>query len=191
MNTSVINNSVSQQPVLKQGKLPFWLIVLLVVTLVVMMSSVGSYYYQQKARNNAIKGQQAELIQQQQILLKQADIINTNWLRTLNAQIKNVHGRVMWSTNKQFGVASFKNLPKTKENQQYRLWVYDLSKKADKRISTAHFTKKTNGSSDFLVAMKPQTTIKFPFKFELVMEQSTKPANKKKIKESPLLLAQP
>jgi hypothetical protein len=162
-----------------------------VLALVVVISSVGSYYYQQKARNNAIKGQQAELIKQQQILLKQADIINTNWLRTLNAQVKNVQGNVIWSTNKQFGVASFKNLPKTKENQQYRLWVYDLSKKADKRISTAHFKKKTNGSSDFLVAMKPQTTIKFPFKFELVMEQSTKPANKKKIKESPLLLAQP
>ncbi len=191
MNTSVINNSLNQQAVLKQGKLPLWLIVLFVVALIVVMSSVGSYYYQQKEINRSIKGQQAELIHQKHMLLGQSDIINTNWLRTLNAQIKNVQGRVIWSTNKQFGVASFKNLPKTKDNQQYRLWIYDLSKKADKRISTAQFKKKTNGASEFLVAMKSQTAIKFPFKFELVLEQATKPGNKKKIKESPLLLAQP
>ncbi len=191
MNTSVINHSVKQQPVLKQGKLPLWLIVLLVVALIVLISSVGSYYYQQKEINSEIKGQQAELIQQKQRLLGQSDIINTNWLRTLNAQIKNVQGSVVWSTNKQFGIASFKNLPKTKDNQQYRLWIYDLSRKADKRISAAHFRKESNGSSNFLVKMKPQTKVKFPFKFELVLEQSTKPAIKKKMKEFPLLLAQP
>jgi len=192
MNISVINNSSTQQPVLKQGKLPLWIIVLLVVALIVVVSSVGSYFYQQKSINGKIKQQQAGLIKEKQTLLKQADIINTNWLRTLNAQIKNVEGNVVWSTDKQHGVASFKNLPKTKANQHYRLWVYDLSQKADKRISTAQFEKKTNGGSIFLVAMKPHTRVEMPFKFELVLEQTTtKPANKKNIKELPLLLAQP
>ncbi len=191
MNTSVINHSAGQQPELKQGKLPLWLIVLIVVVLMVVITSAGLYYYQQKEINRALEGQQAELIQQKKMLLEQSDVINTNWLRTLNTQIKNVQGSVIWSTNKQLGVASFKDLPKTKENQQYRLWIYDLSRKADKRISAAHFRKESNGSSNFLVKMKPQTKVKFPFKFELVLEQSTKPANKKKIKEFPLLLAQP
>lgn len=174
---------------IKQGKLPLWFIVLFVASLMLLLSTLAAYFSKQQEINNEMRTQMAGLVDQKTTLLQQSDVINTNWLRTLNNKMKDVQGGVIWSSNKQQGVVYFNNLPKSEANQQYRLWVYDLSKNADKRVSAARFTQSSHSADEYFVEIKPELSLELPYKFELVLEESG--LDNKLVAEHPLLLAQP
>ena len=106
-------------------------------------------------------------------------------MRTLNPSMKKVQGSVLWSHSQQQGMMSFTGLPKSKDNQQYHLWIYDLENKVGTRISSAVFKKRHNTPSEYLVPITPQFPIGSPFKFELVLEEENNS------REALLLLAQP
>lgn len=169
----------------KTGKIPLWFIVLFSTVLVFTLSSAGVFVFNQTQANPEFKEQQSKLESQKQLILLQTDVINTNWLRTLNPLVKEVQGRLIWSSKLQQGIMEFSKLPELGENQQYRLWIYDLLAKNTKPVSAAVFKYKGVSSEIFLRSFKTETTIKSPFKFELVLEKEGE------VGGQPLLLAQP
>lgn len=187
---TLVNKSEKPCNTIHQGKLPLWFIVLFIAALMFALSSLAAYFSKQQEISVEMQGQMAVLVDQKATLLLQPDVINTNWLRTLNTDMKDVQGGVVWSSEKQQGVVYFKNLPQSEKNQQYRLWVYDLSKNADSRVSAAQFKQESNSSDDeYLVTIQPELSLKLPYKFELVLEESN--SSNQTVTEHPLLLAQP
>lgn len=158
------------------------LFVLLLAT-VFSFDEVARYYSnidKVESLNSAID---KELYRQKQNLLVQADVISINWLHTLNPLVKKVQGNVTWSSSKQAGIASFSGLPKTTDVQSYQLWVYDLESTYNEPISLARF--KVARKKTIVINAHPDTIVKQPYKFELVLEDN-KNSNIRK-----LLLAQP
>ncbi len=167
----------------EKQKLPFWLVVVLVVAVVFTLSTVAVYAYKQSQTNPNIAVKQSSLESRKHLLLLQSDVIDTNWLRTLNPLVKNVQGRLIWSTKMQQGIMEFENLPRLKKNQQYRLWVYDLIETRNEPISAAVFDNVAGET--FLISFDTNPKVNSPFKFELVLQTEGEEA------DQPLLLAQP
>jgi len=166
-----------------QGKLPLWIVVLFISALVLMISVFGLSTYQQSQVEIPSQAEQTLLQLQEEQLLRNTDLINTNWLRTLNPLVKNVQGRLLWSSEEQLGIVTFNNLSKLAANQQYRLTIYDLDIKKNDGVTALLFKQKVSGR--FEKSFKPDVEIKTPLKFELVLEEEGVDFG------LPLLLAQP
>ncbi len=171
------NDQITNQ----QGKSPLWILILAI--LVIAVGVWASNFYKEWTTNPNQETIQSELLLEQQHILKQTDVINTNWLRTLNPLVKNVEGRVVWSNVLQKGVMEFVGLPKIDKNQQYRLWIYDLVGKDTKPIFSTEFTKVL--SDKFLIPFSSKDLINSPFKFELMLKTDGEEISQ------PLFLAQP
>lgn len=152
--------------------------VLLVLTII-----FGISVYKQQMKNPHQESLQSELVLQQQFILTQADVINTNWLRTLNPLVKNVEGRVVWSNQLQKGMMEFIGLPQINKNQQYRLWIYDLVGKDTTPIFSTEFKQVISDKT--LIPFSSNGLIKSPFKFELKLKTEGEEISQ------PLFLAQP
>jgi len=170
----------------KKKILPFWLFIIIATTLVIVGSYLGLHYYQQAAQPSLFEQlERTELETLKERIIQQNDTIDTNWLRTLNPMVKHVEGRLLWSSALQQGVVEFINLPRLKNNQQYRLWVYDLEANNSKPITASVFKKVGFISGIFSRSFEPRITVKNPLKFELVLEEGDVKG------VQPLLLAQP
>lgn len=163
----------------QEKKKPLWFSVVLFALLI----SLGVLAYQKWGTSAIKQTNQSEIILQQQLILDQNDAINTNWLRTLNPLVKNVEGRVVWSTTLQKGVMEFFDLPKISDNQKYQLWIYDLTEKDSKPIFLKEFSDVNTNL--MLVPFSPKDLILSPFKFELMLKTEGQELNQ------PLFLAQP
>ena len=175
MNSSVLS--------LNQQKLPLWFVVLFIALLIFTFSSVAVFSYKKHQISPEVAQKQSALESRKQLILLQKDVIDTNWLRTLNPMVKDVQGRLIWSTSMQQGIMEFENLPELGKNQQYKLWVYDLVDSKNEPRLAATFN---NASGKiFLKSFNTEPRVSSPFKFELVLQ--TKGADS----DQPLLLAQP
>ena len=175
MNTRVITNQQQRQPL--------WLMVLLMITLLVALLSLGGLAYKKWVIDPNQEKNQSELILQQRSILAQDDVINTNWLRTLDPLVNNVEGRVVWSNNMQQGVMEFVGLPEIEDNQKYQLWIYDLVGENSKPIFSTEFSE--SNSEKLLLPFSSKEFIKSPFKFELMLKTEGEDQSQ------PLFLAQP
>ena len=117
------------------------------------------------------------------ILLKQTDVIDVNWLHSLNPKVKNVHGRMIWSSTKQHGIASFVGLPKSDASQTYLLWGFDLEDTTGKPFLLKKF--KVKNKRPLQLKISPKKILLNPFKFELYLSDDQEDDL------YPLLLAQP
>ncbi len=153
--------------------------------IVLILAGLWGFSSYQKSQASSISPQQKNAFDKQQtMLLSQEDVINTNWLHTLNPLVKDVQGRLLWSTQKQQGLSTFKSLPKVKANQSYHLYLYDLGSKNNKAIEVAVLKPKTSGLYE--TSFKPEIEINSPLKFELILkEEGGEDAGQ------PLLFAQP
>ena len=182
MDSSTANNE-------NENKLPLWLIILFSSVLIIALSYLGLSFYQKSQTATPLTHieqlERTELEHLKESILEQNDTIDTNWLRTLNPMVKHVQGRLLWSSTKQQGVVEFINLPRLKNSQQYRLWVYDLEANDSKPITAAVFKSIDIFSGIFSQAFQPKVHVKTPLKFELVLEEGGIDG------VLPLLLAQP
>lgn len=160
---------------------PWYLAFLLGALLYLGYINIGTYN-DWVSRSNAPKEQSA-LIVEQNIILNQDDVINTNWLRTLNPLVKNVEGRIVWSNTLQKGIMEFVGLPEIANNQKYQLWIYDLEGKDTKPVFSDEFSKVTKEA--LLIPFSVKKTITAPFKFELLLKTEGEEVSE------PLFLAQP
>jgi len=167
----------------QQQKQPIWLTVLITIALLFTVISLSSLAYKKWMVDASQQKNQSTFVIQQQLILTQEDVINTNWLRTLDPLVKNVEGRIVWSNILQKGVMEFVGLPKIGDNQKYRLWIYDLVGKDTKPIFSKEFSE---ASSDvLLIPFSSKELIISPFKFELMLKTEGEELSQ------PLFLAQP
>ena len=175
MNNKVITD--------QQQKQPFWLTALLVLFLLISLILLGNLAYKKWFAEPSQQKNQSALVIQQQLILNQTDVINTNWLHTLNPLVKNVEGQIAWSNLLQKGVMEFIGLPEIKDNQKYQLWIYDLTGKDTKPIFSTEFSE--SSSETLLLPFSSKELIKSPFKFELKLKTEGEETSQ------PLFLAQP
>lgn len=163
-----------------------WIWPLLTLSLALMLIA-GMIYAQHMM-------QQVETIEQNQVsqhvarseLLSQPDVLNINWMRTLNPLAKDVQGDVVWSNQQQEGMMRFANLASLPSGQQYHLWIYDLASPADEPVSIVTFSPDLTLRSELLIPFTSSREISEPYKF-MVMLEHTEPS----LPSEPLLLAQP
>jgi len=160
-----------------------WLTVLLSIALLFIVISLSGLAYKKWIADPSLQKNQSVLVSQQQLILSQDDVINTNWLRTLNPLVKNVEGRVVWSNILQQGIMEFIGLPKIAKNQAYQLWIYDLTGKDSKPVLSNEFS--VADSRTLLIPFSVKKLILSPFKFELVLKTAGEDLSQ------PLFLAQP
>ncbi len=164
--------------------LPLWLLVLLIAVLIFIISQTGVNAYKQMQSEKAdIHSEYSKIQSKKKLLLLQPNVVNTNWLRTHNPLMKNVEGSLIWSAALQQGVIELINLPKIDKNQDYQLWVHDLTEANNQASLVAVF----KGSKNKKLLMSFDTVkIKSPYKFELILHTDGDANN-----DQPLLLAQP
>ena len=182
-----MNQEMHHKPTKNKHTFPIWFLVLFPLALVFTISSIALYAYQQQQGTPTISVVSAQLKIQKQQILQQKDLIDTHWLHTLNPLVKEVRGRLLWSSNKQQGMMEFSHLPVLDDNQQYLLFIYDLNSISNKPIPAiiANNHNLNNSSDTLLIPFTSNTIIKNPFKFELLLKE-------KGVKDmQPLLLAQP
>ena len=169
-----------------KDKIPLWFIIVFSAVLLFTLSSFGLYSYQKKNLRSQNMAQEAENYIQKQGILQQKDLIDTNWLHTLNPLVKKVQGRLLWSSNKQQGLMEFINLPKLKKKQQFILWIYDLNSNGNRPIlANIQHSKSFRLKNKIIMPFSATARVKNPFKFELVLKEEGKET------AQPLLLAQP
>ncbi len=164
-----------------------WLILFVFVGSLFLLSTIGLVAYQKKTDVLKTPVQHAQLEMQKQLILQQKDIINTNWLHTLNPLVKNVRGQLLWSNDKQKGMMEFSYLPKLKKGQTFQLFIFDLASSSSDPIlaKLSNVDSLDKKSKTILIAFTPSEVIKEAFKFELLLkDDATEEAQ-------PLLLAQP
>lgn len=169
-----------------KGKIPQWFIIVFATMLLFTLSSFGLYAYQKKNLNNQVLIKESESYIHKLGILQEKDVIDTNWLHTLNPLVKKVQGRLLWSSKKQQGLMEFINLPKLKKNQQFQLWIYDLDTEVNKPVlATLNHAENYRVKNKIIIPFSVSSTVKSPFKFELMLQE-------KGVDDAqPLLLAQP
>lgn len=150
------------------------------------MLSVSLYAVKNTQLAEVAKQDQQPLLQQWQFLLNEPDVLQTNWLKTLNPLVKKIQGDLIWSSQQQKGVMRFVNLPELSGQQRYHLWIYDLEYSVKEPISATHFQADAHSKKEFLVEIIPEKRVKTPYKFVLKLATGTELEP-----EQILLLAQP
>ena len=164
MNNLVTNATIG----VPHRKIPLWVYVVLISILLVVLSSFGISKYQQLQTQKSSQTQRTNVEELQQSLLAQEDVINTNWLHTLNPLVEDVRGSILWSSKKQHGIIKLYNLPKLDKNQQYHLWIYDLNPKNSAPISALIFQPEFK---NLIIPFTTKSIAVTPFKFEIVLEE--------------------
>jgi hypothetical protein len=165
-----------------KNKSLFWIVLSLLVVFSLLLMSV---YWIKNIRLAVVAQQdQTPLVQQRDILLQESDILQSNWLKTLNPLAKKIQGDLIWSNQQQKGWMRFANLPKLAARQQYHLWIYDLESSVTKPISATQFQADPRIKKEFLVEVLAKKIVKKPYKFVLTVESDAQP-------DQILLLAQP
>jgi hypothetical protein len=151
---------------------------------VLTLISASLYFTKYVRLSVAAKQDQTPLIQQRNALLNAPDLLKSNWLKTLNPQVKKVQGDLLWSSQQQKGFMRFFNLPVLSDQQRYHLWIYDLEHSLKKPISATRFKTDPHIKEEFLVEILPDKRVQKPYKFVLKLETPSQP-------DQILLLAQP
>lgn len=131
---------------------------------------------------------QQELRQVRDVLSANKDTVRVNLLRSLDPQVKNTQGEILWNHDTQNGVLRMQGLPKHEAREKYQLWIYDLKRDNDHPVLAANFYGSKAENSSYLVAIKPTEPIEKAFKF--VITKSLINHNRFE-QAAPLLFAQP
>lgn len=161
-----------------------WPLILSVTSVVMIAALIYSQRFVQKV--DIIEKQQVAQYEARKFILAQPDVININWMRTLDPIAKKVYGDVVWSTLMQQGMMRFANLPKLKPDETYHLWMHDLASSAKDPVSVTKFSPELTMPTELLIPFKTPRKVTEPFKFTIMLDSLAKG-----IQPQPLLLAQP
>lgn len=163
-----------------------WLWPVLLISIAAIMVAVMVYSQRFVQKVDTIEKQQVTQSESRKFLLAQPDVININWMRTLDPLAKKIYGDVVWSTLMQQGMMRFANLPTLKKDETYHLWVHDLANRADDPVSILQFSPELTMPTELLVPFKSPREISEPYKFTIMLDNSSE-----SVAPQPLLLAQP
>lgn len=122
----------------------------------------------------------ADLQQLRTLLLAAPASTQGNWLRTLNPQVRDVEGDLVWNSERQQGVLRIANLPQPRAGSLYRLWLYDTHSLDGTPVPGA-VLEQGAGRDSVLVPIQTATQVVDPYKFVLTEEpdtQGSRPAGK-------------
>ena len=130
-----------------------------------------------------LKGAQAEtspdgLKELRISLLADPSSVSGNWLRTLNPDMKNVQGDLVWNSTQQQGVMRLLDLPKPKAGTFYQLWLYDALGGNQEPVSGG-ILQQGSGKTELFAPIKTTTVVQEPYKFELKLQTNNYSANGK------------
>lgn len=160
-------NQQSNKPFFKSSR--FIVLTAVLLSIIVFISLSYGYSYYKKSRIS--EHSQVDVQQQLSDLLSTPDVVEYDWMRTLNPKAKVIEGGIVWSQEKQSGIMKFENLPALSEKQQYHLWLYDRNTKEP--ISGAIFRQNAFDTNSRLVEFQPKKTVESPYKFILSLENSS------------------
>ena len=163
-----MNNIATDTASTSEGKIPLWIYIVFFSVILIALTSFGITKYQQSQAQKSSQIQRTNVEDLQQLLLAQDDVINTNWLHTLNPLVIDVKGSVLWSSKEQHGIIKLYNLPKLDENQKYHLWMYDLKTNNNEPVSALVFDAKFE---NLIIPFKAERVVDSPFKFEIMLEE--------------------
>lgn len=113
-----------------------------------------------------------ELKQRYDQLLAMPSSVQGHWLRTLNPQVQDVQGGLVWNSQLQQGVMQFINLPQPKTGTYYQLWLYDARSQTDLPVIGAAF-RQGSGQQVWFAPIQVATPVAEPYKFELHLQTDT------------------
>lgn len=163
----------------------YYFLPLLAVLLIVMLLIM---YFRGNADLHEPTNSQQELKMVRDRLLADQETVRVNLLRSLDPQVKDTQGVILWNSAKQNGVLQMQGLPRHAEREKYQLWIYDLKRNNEQPILAANFYGSKSESAPYFVAIKPTESIVKAFKF--VVTKSLINHNKFE-RATPLLFAQP
>ena len=164
----LINKSETKK---RQSKLSTQFLALCSVILLISVSTIALYAYQQKSKipELSVINAQADILKQQ--ILQQSDVVDTNWLHTLNPLVKKVRGRLLWSSSKQQGLMEFDNLPTLSKGQRFVLLIYDLNTETTNPIKAVFEHKQKTKGKKLLIPFTAEEEVTNPLKFELILDE--------------------
>lgn len=116
-----------------------------------------------------VMGENLPLQTRYQELSELEGTVRGSWLRTLNPQMKDVQGGLIWNSTEQEGVMHLLGLPDPKQGFQYHLWIHDSRGGSDAPVSGGVLTE-GSGKYEQFIAIEPEGHVAEPFKFELMSE---------------------
>ena len=185
--TEILNPPfMADRPKQQAGSTTSWFWPLVLISIAVGMVSVMIYSQRFVQQVDDIEKQQVAQYESRKFLLAQPDVININWMRTLDPLAKKVYGDVVWSTLMQQGMMRFANLPKLGSDETYHLMMYDLAHSANDPVSITKFSPEITIPTELLVPFKSPRMVSEPYKFTIMLESTAEGSD-----PQPLLLAQP
>lgn len=101
-----------------------------------------------------------------------------SWLRTLDAQVQEVQGDLIWNNAEQRGVMRIINLPDPQRGYRYHVWIYDAHRPTLQAISVAVLDS-GSGKQEWYVPLVAAEPVLEPYKLVLTLEpiDPTRPAS--------------
>lgn len=135
-----------------------------------------------------ISANQNELQIDRDNLLANPNTLRVNLLRSLDPQVKDTRGEILWNSQMQRGIVQLQGLPAPDKGQRYQLWIYDLKKENSHPSLAANFFAGNNDDRVYRVAIRPKKSIEKAFKFVVTKGDI---ANSDFDQAEPILFAQP
>lgn len=145
------------------------------VLLILLSVSLASFYRWYVPSSALLEG----TLQDYAALKQQKSTKAGSWLRTLNTDMQEVEGDLLWNNEQQTGMLRLKNLPNPKAGYHYHLRAYDSHRSSDQPISILVLDR-GSGQQEWYLPLTASEPMLSPYKFELTLEpeasqQSTKP----------------
>ncbi len=145
-----------------------WSVSLAIILLLVI---IGVYSLNQ-FREVQADSTPVELKQRYEQLISIPGSIQGHWLRTLNPQVQDVQGGLVWNSPLQQGMMQFIHLPAPKKGTYYQVWLYDARSQTDTPVAGASF-RQGSGKQDWYVPFQPPVPVADPYKFELRLQSDS------------------
>lgn len=162
---------------------------LLFITVIILV--ISTLFFRANGKIEAVSTNQQGLQNIRNILIADQQTLRVNLLRSLDPQMKNTQGEILWNAKKQTGILLLHGLPKQDVREKYQLWIYDLKRNNNDPTLAANFygsRTETSNSEPYIVAIRPTEIVQKAFKF--VVTKSSVTTNKFDQAET-LLFAQP
>lgn len=143
------------------------------LTAAVLVSVVAVVWYGLfvfKQTQATFSSERSGLQQVHAALLANSENVRGNWMHTLNPDVQNVQGELVWSPNEQLGSMRLVNLPSVKQDDTYQLWIYDTYRTQNEPILGATLPAKLPKGESF-VTIRPAIPVTEPYKFMLTKRQ--------------------
>lgn len=144
------------------------------LTAAVLLSVVAVVWYALsvfKQTQATFSTERSGLQQVHAALLADPANVRGNWMHTLNPDVQNVQGELVWSPDEQVGSMRLVNLPAVKQESTYQLWIYDTYRTQNEPVLGATLPAKLPKGESFFT-IRPSAPVTEPYKFMLTKRES-------------------